>query len=278
VDDVAVDDLAAGIPEDTAACEPTAAAEILSQPMSLPAPEWARAATKGEAFRRGLLIAGQVPAMILAATGAGFGALAHDAGLSLGHSAFMSLVLYATPAQVVLVDQFARGASLLAGAFAICLTAIRLLPMMVSLMPYLRAPGVPRWQYLLASHYIAITGWTEAFRRLPALPERLRLPHFLGLGTALMLMLTLGTLVGYELAGSVPPLFTSALLFMTPLYFTMSLLLNTRDVTDGAALAAGVVLGPIFFLAVPGFDLLLTGLVGGTLAFLVGRRARGVVP
>ncbi len=237
------------------------------------APAWALDASPMQAFRQGLGIATQVPAFILGATGAGFGALAHDSGISLGHATFMSLVLYATPAQVVLIDQFARGASLLAGAFAISLTAIRLLPMMVSLMPFLRAPGVPRWQYLIAAHFIAITGWTEAFRRLPALPERLRLPHFFGLGTALMLTLTAGTIVGYGLAGNVPPLFTSALLFMTPLYFTMSLLLNTREVTDGAALAAGIVLGPIFFLAAPGFDLLLTGLIGGTLAFLVGQRA-----
>jgi hypothetical protein len=33
------------------------------------------------------------------------------------------------------------------------------------------------------------------------------------------------------------------------------------------------VLGPVFFLGAPGFDLLLTGLVGGTVAYLAGERA-----
>ena len=231
-------------------------------------PPWVAGAGPWDAFREGLKVAREIPAFILAATGAGFGALAHDAGIGFGHAAFMSVILYATPAQVVLVDQLARGASLIGGAFAITLTAVRLLPMMVSLMPYLRTPGAPRWHYVAASHFIAITSWTEAFRRLPVLPAELRIAHFLGLGTGLMLCLTAGTVVGYSVAGNVPPLLTSALLFMTPLYFLMSQVGNARLAIDWAAIAAGLILGPVFFLAAPGFDLLLTGLVGGTLAFL----------
>ena len=236
-------------------------------------PHW-QGITPKTAYVRGLHVAVEIPAVILAATGAGFGALAHDAGMAIGPTAFISLVLYATPAQVVLIDQFARGASLLGGAIAVSLTAIRLLPMMVSLMPYLRGPRVPRWQYVAAAHFIAITCWTEAFRRLPSMPPHLRMPHFLGLGTALMSMLMIGTVIGHLLAGAVPPLLMTALLFMTPLYFTMSLIVNAKDVTDWAALGAGLVLGPVFFIAAPGFDLLLSGLVGGTIAYLVGARSR----
>jgi predicted branched-subunit amino acid permease len=260
-------------------CDPveTAPAIDSSEPQGLEArpgdAAWIHGASGFDAFAQGLKIAVAVPSLILAATGAGFGALAHDAGLSFGHTAFMSVILYATPAQVVMIDQMARGSSLLATAIAVSLTAIRLLPMMVSLMPHLRSPGAPRWQYILASHFIAITGWTEAFRRLPRLPAHLRLPHFLGLGMALMGSLLVGTVAGHELAGRVPPLLTSALLFMTPLYFTMSLALNARALTDRVALAAGITLGPIFFLAAPGFDLLLSGVVGGTIAYLAGERA-----
>lgn len=226
---------------------------------------------------RGWVIFTEVPALILGATGAGFGALAHDAGMSFGHASFLSLALYATPAQVVLVDQFARGASLLGGAFAVALTAIRLLPMMVSLMPLLRAPNAKRWHYVAAAHFMAITSWTEAFRRLPKLPPHLRMPHFLGLGSALMTALMIGTMIGYELAGVVPPLLTSALLFMTPLYFVMSLLLNANQLIDRAALGAGFILGPVMFIAAPGFDLLLTGLIGGTIAFLIGHRDKATL-
>ena len=247
--------------------------------IQLPPPEWTSGATERTAFQRGLLIGLEIPSVILAATGAGFGALAHDAGLPFGPTTLMSVALYATPAQVVLVDQLARGASLLGGAFAISLTAVRLLPMMVSLMPLLRGARTPRWQYVLAAHAIAITGWSEAFRRLPPLPKHLRMAHFLGLGTALMTSLTLGTMAGFWLASVVPPLLTSALLFMTPLYFLMSLFMNARQAIDWAALALGLFLGPIFFLIAPGFDLLLTGLIGGTLAFYITRdSAKGSSP
>lgn len=237
-------------------------------------PEWVHGAGEWTAFVRGLRLFFEVPALILGATGAGFGALAHDAGLEFTATALMSIVLYATPAQVVLVDNFARGASLLGGAIAISLTAIRLLPMTVSLMPYLRGPNARPWQYVLAAHFIAVTGWNEANRRLPPLPEALRLAHFLGLGTALMAALLLGTIIGYEFAGRVPPMVSAALLFMTPLYFIMSLILGARLSVDWWAIGAGIVLGPVFFIALPGFDLLITGLVGGTLAFVIGARAR----
>lgn len=226
------------------------------------------------AFVAGIAIMRQVPAFILGCTGAGYGALAHDAGVSAGLSVYMSVVLYATPAQVVLVDQIARGVSLWGGAFAVMLTAIRLLPMSVTLIPYLRSDTVRPWHYVLAAHFVAITGWTEGFRRLPHVPERLRMPHFLGMGCGLVMALVIGTCVGYWLATQVPPLLTAALLFMTPLYFTMSLILNAKQRIDWMALIAGVALGPVFYLAAPGFDLLLTGLIGGSLAFVLRHPSR----
>lgn len=227
------------------------------------------------AFLSGTSIIVEVPALILAATGAGFGALAKDAGFSLGQATFMSAVIYATPAQVVLVDQMARGASLVVAAFAVMLTAIRLLPMSVSMMPYLRGPDTPRWQYVVASHFVAITGWSEAVRRLPGRPPEERMAMFFGLGGALALALVAGTIAGYLLAGAVPPILTSALLFMTPVYFLLSQIVNVRERIDGLAIAAGLILGPLFFIAAPGIDLLLSGLIGGTAAFIIARRSEG---
>jgi predicted branched-subunit amino acid permease len=235
-------------------------------------PAWTNGADEVIAYWHGCALAGEIPALILAATGAGFGALAHDAGIQFGHTAFMSVILFATPAQVVLVDQLARGSSLWGGTFAVMLTAIRLLPMTVTVMPLLRGPATRRWQYALASHFVAITGWAEAYRRLPHLPDRLRMAYFLGMGSALITSLLIGTILGYLVASIVPPLLTSALLFMTPMYFAMSLVLNARQSMDWWALGAGAVLGPIMFIAAPGFDLLLTGLIGGTIAFLAGKQ------
>jgi predicted branched-subunit amino acid permease len=70
----------------------------------------------------------------------------------------------------------------------------------------------------------------------------------------------------------VPALVTAALLFMTPLYFILSLIATSRSPMDLAAVAIGCGLSPVLYLVMPGFDLLATGLIGGTLAYVLGRR------
>jgi predicted branched-subunit amino acid permease len=96
----------------------------------------------------------------------------------------------------------------------------------------------------------------------------------MGLGISAVMLL--GALAGYVLAGTVPPLVSAALLFLTPLYFLLSLMATSRSRMDVAAIAAGCALAPILYVVVPGIDLLATGLLGGTVAFVIGRaRARG---
>ena len=238
------------------------------------APDWAAGASQATSFRHGLASAFSVPGLILLATSAGFGALARDGGVSLLNTVFMMAAFFALPAQVVLTDQIARGASLAAGALAVTLTGIRLLPMTVALTPYLRGRHATRWHYLLAVHFIAVTAWLEGWRRLPSLPADLRMAHFLGIGTGLLSATLVGSALGYELAGTVPKLVAAALLFLTPIYFLLSLIAASAGRTDRLAIACGVALGPPFYLLAPGLDLLATGLVGGSLAYWMGRRGR----
>ncbi len=234
------------------------------------------------AFARGLLVAISVPAGVLFATALGFGALARDGGFSLGHTAFMSLTMFALPNQVVLVDQLARNEGAAVAAFAVALAAMRLLPMTATVVPLFRGSRQRLWLELAAAHFIAITTWIEANRRLPGLEVDMRLPYHLGLGLAISAAMLLGALAGYALAGTVPPLVSAALLFLTPLYFLLSLMGTSRSRMDAAAVAAGCVLAPVLHVVAPGFDLLATGLLGGTVAFFIGRarpkRAMGGSP
>jgi len=243
------------------------------------APYWVAGATPSRAFIRGLGVSLTIPGIILFASCSGFGALARDAGFSLANALLMMATMFALPAQVVLTDQLARGGSLLAGAMAVTLTGIRMLPMVVTLMPYLRsAEPRPGWRTYLAVHAIAITAWIEGFRRLPHIPEVLRLPHFLGIGAGLIGIAVAGTGVGYEVAGVLPAVLAATLLFLTPIYFILSLLATAGVAADRLAIAIGCALGPVFFLLAPGFDLALTGLIGGTLAHFGARRwQRGFV-
>jgi predicted branched-subunit amino acid permease len=226
------------------------------------------------AFAQGLGAAVSVPAGVLFATALGFGALARDGGFTLGHTAFMTLTMFALPNQVVLVDQLARSEGAAVAAFAVALAAVRLLPMTATIVPLLRGSRRRPWLELVAAHFVAITTWIEAIRRLPQLSADSRLPYQLGLGLSIAAVMLLGALAGFALAGSVPAVVAAALLFLTPLYFLLSLIATSRSRMDLVAIAAGCALAPVFFALAPGIDLLATGLVGGTLAFLLGRARR----
>ena len=108
------------------------------------------------AFLSGLTGSFSIPGFILVAGAAGFGALARDVGMSLFNAVFMMGVFFALPAQVVMMDQLARGGSVVAGAFAVALTAVRLLPMTVALVPLFK-DDKSAWRQTLAVHFVAVT-------------------------------------------------------------------------------------------------------------------------
>jgi len=227
-------------------------------------------------FRDGLRVAMSVPGIILFASSAGFGALANDAGLSLFNAVLMMATFFALPAQVVLMDQLARGGSILAGAAAVALTGVRLVPMVVTILPWLRDDRPAVWRQLLALHAVAITAWLEGHRILPGVPENRRMHVFLGIGTGMIMTTLVGTTIGFELAGSVPPVLAGVLLFLTPIYFLLSLMKAATLAMDWLAIVVGSVMGPVFYVITPGFDLLLTGVIGGTICYVAGRRLDAV--
>jgi len=232
------------------------------------------AATQAGAFARGLRAGYSVAAFVLFATALGFGALARDAGFSLAHAAFLSLTMFALPNQVVLVDQLARGATVAGAALAVTLAAVRLFPMVAVTMPTLRGSRRHRGLEVLAAHFVAVTTWIEGTRRLPAVAPDLRLAHHLGIGAAVCVMMMLGSVVGFLLTGGLPAPVSAALIFTTPLYFIMSLIVSSQSRMDLAAIVLGCGMAPLLHVVVPGFDLLATGLIGGTVAYLWGAPAR----
>jgi predicted branched-subunit amino acid permease len=236
------------------------------------APAWTATATQSQAFWQGARLLFSVPCLLLFGTAIGFGALARDVGLTFGNTLFVAVTMVALPNQVVLVDEIARGAAVTAIALAVTLTALRLLPMTVSLMPLMRGSKRRPLAEFVATWPIAITSWIEGMRRLPELPPDLRLAFHYGTCLGMVTSTVTGSLVGYLLAGNLPPILAAALLFMTPIYFLLSLITTSKTLADHAALGLGAVIGPVMFLAVPGFDLMLTGLIAGTAAYVLGHR------
>lgn len=218
------------------------------------------------------------PTIILGASFIGFGALAKGTGFGLLPALYTTIFVFALPGQVVLVDQVTRDLPLYSATLAVALTAVRLLPMTVTIMPQLRRTERPTWLDYLASHFVAITLWIESARRLPHLPRAMRLPYYFGMATVLITASTTGTIIGFFAAGVVPRSVAGALLFVTPLYFFLGMLSAARRSIDYVPLILGFTLWPVFSKIAPSMDLLLTGLIGGTVAFLLGQRERSRTP
>lgn len=206
----------------------------------------------------------------------GVGGLARDIGYPMMAGVLSTVLIWAGPAQVLLFGSLAAGASLPAIAIAVSLSSIRFFPMTVSLLPLLRGPNVGTWKLLFASHFVAVTAWTEGRRLLPDLPPEERLPFFLGFAMMVMFAASVATGAGYYLIAALPAAFAAALLFTTPMFFTLSLVAGSRTIADWCALVLGFALAPLSTYAVgQDFDLLFVGLIGGTLAYIIHcQRAR----
>ncbi len=220
-------------------------------------------------FMRGFAAAWRSPfAYVLFGTFVGIGALGHDFGFSPLWMVLSTALIWAAPAQVILISALGTGTGAVEAAIAVTLSGVRLLPMVVALLPMLRTEGTRTRDLVLPAHFTAISMWVEALRLLPSLPREQRIAFCNGLSVGLALSAVLATAAGFYLAGSLPPLYAAALLFLTPLSFTVSLVRNSHLLVDRLAFIFGIVLGPLLAAMNVNLDLLWSGVVGGTLAYL----------
>ena len=228
----------------------------------------------GQAFRRGLSNAFGIPVLVLSGSFIGFGALVRESGLTLWLGIFSTATGWALPGQIAIVELFSVGASLFVMASVVALTNVRLLPMTVALMPKLRVEGARRWPLYLAAHWVAVTGWAEMMTHGDKIARPFRLPYFFGYSMTLWGSTLCSTALGFLAADTLPPVVTLGLVFLNPIYFMLVFAADLRDRMKVYALALGAVLGPALHLLTPDWGLLLAGLAGGSLAFVLGRKGK----
>ena len=213
-----------------------------------------------------------MPGLILASAFVGFAGLARGAGLTLAETMFMTAVVWALPGKVVLVGAILSGASLPAAALAVGLSSVRLMPMVVALVPEMRTPRTSRWVLYALSHFVAVTSWVLAMERLRGVPRDMRTSWYFGLGSTLVAVNTVVVAVVFQAAGELSQPVSALLLMLTPMYFLTSLWSSAREKAGLLAMCLGLFLGPAAHLAVPEFDLLVAGLIGGGAAYAVHRQ------
>lgn len=228
-----------------------------------------RYGSAGAAFLGGLrAAAGSILTYTLFVTYIGVGALAHDLHFSLPWAFLSTALVWAAPAQIIFLTTVGGGGTLVQAALAVTLSAIRLMPMVVALLPMMRDRGTKSRHLLLPTHFIAVTMWVESYRLLPAVPRHRRVAFVNGVGCGLVSVSSVATVVGYGLAANLPPLLGAAVLFLTPVSFLISTARNSRVAIDRLALALGLVATPLASLAHTGVDVLIGGGAAGTVAYV----------
>jgi predicted branched-subunit amino acid permease len=222
-------------------------------------------------FAKGLRASLCFSVLILALVFVAFGAFARDLGFPLWQVVLIGLSTWAMPSMVIFVATVGQGGTLAAAAIGVALSAVRLLPMTIALVPHLNTEKARRIWFYVASHFIAITAYVEAILRLPKIPPERRLSFFLGLGLGLILLASGGGVIGYVAGGAVPKPLAAGLLMLMPLFFLLSMTAAATSISDRAALVTGFALGPIAHLVEPQLDLLWAGLIGGSVGFAVHR-------
>jgi predicted branched-subunit amino acid permease len=224
---------------------------------------------------RGAKDAFGLPAITICFSLIGIGGLARDVGYPMLAGMLSSALMWAGPAQVLLFGSIATGTALPIAAIAVLFSSLRFMPMTISIVPLLNDPKRPLWQLLLAAHLISITNWVEGMRRLPDEPKPFRYPYFCGFGLVVLLSGTLATGAGYFLVGALPAVFAAALLFTTPMFFSVNLAGSVKRWPDVLPIAFAILLTPVAtFLVGKDYDLVAAGLVGGTLAYGIERLVR----
>jgi predicted branched-subunit amino acid permease len=225
---------------------------------------------RGAVTRKALLDALSLPAFILFFTMMGFGSLARGAGFSAEMAALASLLIWGLPGQLAMVELTRTGQGMIAIVFACSLANARFLPMVVSFMPTLaRGPAsLPRM--LLDAQLLSINSWAMCMREFPRVEPAYRHRYYVTFASSILLAAIAGTLLGYHSAVLLPAALVLGLIFVSPLFFALVL-----SAVPGRAERISMLLGcatiPLAHALWPAVDLLITGVVGGSLGFALGK-------
>jgi len=205
----------------------------------------------------------------------GIGALAYEFGFSLLWMILSTLLIWAAPAQLILISTLGTS-TLIEVAIAVTLSSVRFLPMVAALLPALRAEQTRQRDLVLPMHLTAISVWVEGMRLVTLRPHAERVAFYNGLGVGLMLAAVIASAAGFYLAARLPPLLAAALLFFTPMAVLMVAARNSRNLLDGLAFGLGLVVWPAVASMKLGLELMWTGLIAGTVAYIVHRVREGM--
>jgi predicted branched-subunit amino acid permease len=223
-------------------------------------------------FRSGLIEGMFGPGLGTFAAMTGFGSLAGDAGTPLWMAIALTIGVWSMPGQVAFVDLYASGASILAVALIVTVANVRMFPLTIATIPFLRKGRSVKPKHFILAQLNSVTSYVrlaDAAERERDVSSRIGLFTAFTIGT--FIVGTIGTILGFTLAGNLPAAGVQALVFITPLYL---LLLTARSPKAQVQLSvlAGCLLVPAFSAWMGSIGILAGGLVAGSVAYIATTR------
>ena len=212
------------------------------------------------------------PAAILFAGMLGFGAMGQANGLDIWVTSATSFFMFALPGQVVLVEMLVLSASGVTIAVAVSLTATRFFTMCLTLFPQFPEKQRSSFYYLVV-HFVAMTAWAVSMRDFPKMKPEDRLSYFTGFAFVCWAVSTPATVLGYMLAGQVPSYINLGLVLINPLFFLLTFT-EVKPRANRIAILLGGPIGLLSYLWFPDYSLLIAGLLGGTIAYMLDKHFR----
>ena len=210
------------------------------------------------------------PAIALGACFVAIGAILKNLGFNIQESIFSTMLTYALPGSLVMAESLLIGASLLNIFLAVCFVNARLYPMAVSLFPLMMHKSQPKWKYYFSCHFIAISAWLIMKSNYKNILKQHRIDFWIGIGSATWSIAVIGTLIGFFLSDYLNKDILMGLAIINPVYFLCMMIGASKTFQIITSIILGTILGPVFYFFSPEWSILLGGVAGGTIAYLIG--------
>ena len=213
------------------------------------------------------------PAIALGCCFVAIGALLKNIGFNIQESIFSTLLTYALPGSLIMVESLLVGATLINIFLAVWLVNARLYPMTVSLMPLLMHESQPRWKYYLFSHFIAVSAWIIMKSNYEKIEKQNRIDFWLGIGVATWSIAIVSTLIGYFASDYLNNEMMVGLAIVNPIYFTCMMIGAMKALQVTFSIILGAILGPAFYFISPEWCILYGGFIAGTIGYFIGGKS-----
>ena len=216
------------------------------------------------------ILAHDSPAIALGCCFIAIGALLKNLGFNIQESVFSTMLTYALPGSLVMAESMLIGASLLNIFLAVWFVNARLYPMAVSLFPLMMHKSQPKWKYYFSCHFIAVSAWLIMKSNYKKIPKEYRIDYWIGIGSATVSVSVIGTFIGFYFSEYMNKDMMIGLAILNPVYFLCMMVGASKTIQVTLSVLLGIILGPIIYLFSPEWSILLAGVFGGTIAYLVG--------